>query len=51
MGTGELTPVGTAEAAKYIRKGISLAIPRQKIIDDILDGIGSPRINPIPLGV
>ena len=50
IGTGEFTPVGTAFAAKYIRKGISHAIPRQKIIGDILDGIGSPGISPIPTG-
>lgn len=50
MGTGELTPVGTAEAAKYIRKAISHAIPRWWILEDILDGIGEEGITPIPPG-
>ncbi|MHA1201935.1 MAG: ABC transporter substrate-binding protein [Candidatus Heimdallarchaeaceae archaeon] len=50
MGTGELTPVGTAEAAKYIRKAISHAIPRWLILEDILDGIGEEGITLIPPG-
>ena len=50
IGTGELTPVGKAFAAKYIRKAISHAIPRQTIIDDILDGVGLLGINPVPPG-
>ncbi|MHA1218791.1 MAG: ABC transporter substrate-binding protein [Candidatus Heimdallarchaeaceae archaeon] len=48
IGTGELTPNGNAEAAKYIRKAISHAIPRQVIVDDILNGLGSPGISPMP---
>ncbi|MBY9000767.1 MAG: hypothetical protein KGD64_07640 [Candidatus Heimdallarchaeota archaeon] len=50
MGTGELTPLGTAEAAKNIRKAISHAIPRWSIIDDILDGVGTEGVTPIPPG-
>ncbi|MHA1345294.1 MAG: ABC transporter substrate-binding protein [Candidatus Heimdallarchaeaceae archaeon] len=50
MGTGELTPVGTAEAAKYIRKAISHAIPRRRILEDILNGIGEEGITPFPPG-
>ncbi len=48
IGTGELTPLGTEEAAKNIRKAISHAIPRQIIVDEILDGLGSPGITPMP---
>ncbi|GAI90487.1 unnamed protein product, partial [marine sediment metagenome] len=33
IGTGELTPKGTAEAAKNIRKAISHAIPREEIVE------------------
>lgn len=48
MGTGELTPVGTAEAAKYIRKAISHAVPRETIVSDILEGLGTPGITSCP---
>ncbi|MEE9409460.1 MAG: ABC transporter substrate-binding protein, partial [Candidatus Heimdallarchaeota archaeon] len=48
IGTGELTPVGTAEAAKCIRKAISHAVPRQIIVDEILEGFGAPGITPYP---
>lgn len=48
IGTGELTPNGTEEAGLYIRKAISHAIPRQKIIDDLFEGIGNPGITTIP---
>ena len=48
IGTGELTPIGTSLAAKYLRKAISHAIPRQTIVDDILNGTGVPGIVPVP---
>ncbi|MCG3215422.1 MAG: hypothetical protein KAS63_01820 [Candidatus Heimdallarchaeota archaeon] len=48
MGTGELTPVGTAEAAKYVRKAISHAVPRQTIVDEILEGLGAPATTAVP---
>ncbi len=51
IGTGELTPVGTAEAAKCIRKAISHAVPRQVIVDEILEGFGAPGITPYPVSV
>ncbi|MCK4896012.1 MAG: hypothetical protein KAS47_04335, partial [Candidatus Heimdallarchaeota archaeon] len=50
IGTGELTPVGTADAGKYLRKAISHIIPRQKIIDESLEGLGIPGVTPIPHG-
>ena len=50
IGTGELTPVGTPEAAKYIRQAISCCIPRQTIVDDILNGSATPATVPIPEG-
>jgi len=42
FGTGELTPVGTPEAAKAVRKAISHAIPRDQIVDEIYEGVASP---------
>ena len=48
MGTGELTPVGTAEAAKFIRKAISHATPRDIIVDEILNGLGAPATTAVP---
>lgn len=50
LGTGELTPVGTAEAANNVRKAISHIVPRQMIIDELLEGVGSPAVTPIPKG-
>ena len=48
LGTGELIPEGTAEAAKQIRKAISHVIPQQTIIDDILNGTAFLGIIPTP---
>ncbi len=48
MGTGELTPLGTPEAAKYVRKAISHACPREIIVDQILEGLGAPATTSIP---
>ncbi|MHA1865972.1 MAG: ABC transporter substrate-binding protein [Candidatus Heimdallarchaeaceae archaeon] len=50
IGTGELTPLGTAEAAKLIRKAISHAVPRETIVDEILEGVGAPGVSPMPDG-
>ncbi|MCG3223581.1 MAG: hypothetical protein H7647_03875, partial [Candidatus Heimdallarchaeota archaeon] len=50
LGTGELTPVGTAEAAKFIRQAISHATPRYSIIVDILGGLGRAGITSISDG-
>jgi ABC-type transport system substrate-binding protein len=50
FGTGVDTPLGqqdpskAAEAARYVRQAISHLIPRQSIIDTILDGYGTPAI-------
>lgn len=48
MGSGELTPVGTPEAAKWVRKAISHATPRQIIVEEILNGLGAMATTPIP---
>ncbi|MHA1954741.1 MAG: ABC transporter substrate-binding protein [Candidatus Heimdallarchaeaceae archaeon] len=47
LGTGELTPIGSPEASNWIRKAISYAIPRQIIIEEILNGLGSPGVVPM----
>jgi ABC-type transport system substrate-binding protein len=50
FGTGVDTPLGksdpskAAEAARYVRQAISHLIPRQDIIDTIIDGYGSPGL-------
>ncbi len=50
FGTGVDTPLGkkdptrAAEAARYVRQAISHLIDRQKIIDTIIDGYGSPGV-------
>ena len=48
LGTGELTPVGTPEAAKYMRKAISHIIPREHIVSEFLKGLGVPAGSYIP---
>ncbi len=47
MGTGELTPLGTPEAAKKVRKAISHAIPREIIAEQICDNLAAPGTTPI----
>jgi ABC-type transport system substrate-binding protein len=48
FGTGVDTPLGqsdpsrAAEAANYVRMAFDYAIPRQLIIDNLLDGFGAP---------
>ena len=50
LGTGVDTPLGqqdpsrAAEAARYVRQALSHLIPRQNIIDTILDGYGRPGV-------
>ena len=54
VGTGVETPLGkqdpsrAAEAAAYIRKAISLSIPREQIVKEIVAGYGQPGTVPIP---
>lgn len=50
IGTGELTPVGTPEAAKWVRKAISHAIPRQFICDKLISHKAIPGVTSIPDG-
>ena len=45
---GSLTPVGTTEAGKAVRKAFSHIIPREVIVNDILNGLGSPANTLIP---
>jgi ABC-type transport system substrate-binding protein len=50
LGTGVDTPLGqqdpsrAAEAARYVRQALSHLIPRQDIINTILDGYGKPGV-------
>ncbi|MCE7743351.1 MAG: hypothetical protein GOP50_12945, partial [Candidatus Heimdallarchaeota archaeon] len=48
FGTGELTPVGTLEAAKNVRKAISHAVPRDIIVSQILEGLGAEGVTACP---
>lgn len=54
LGTGVDTPLGradparAAEAAVYVRKAISHAIPREQIIRNIVGGYGAPGTVPMP---
>lgn len=54
IGTGVDTPLGksdparAAEAAIYVRKAISHAIPREQIIKNIVGGYGQPGTVPMP---
>jgi len=48
IGTGELTPNGNAAAALAIRKAISHAVPRDVLVNEILEGLAAPASNPMP---
>ena len=48
FGTGELTPVGTPNGAKGVRKAISHIIPREHIVSEFLKGLGVPAGSYIP---
>ncbi len=54
LGTGVDTPLGkkeparAAEAAAYVRKAISLAMPRAQIVKEIVAGAGQPGTVPVP---
>ncbi|MCE7745099.1 MAG: hypothetical protein GPJ52_08210 [Candidatus Heimdallarchaeota archaeon] len=50
IGTGELCPISSPESGKYIRKAISHFIPRNYIIADYFNGLGSPGVTPFPKG-
>ena len=47
IGTGELTPVGTQEAGKCLRKAISHCIPRQQIVNNIYNGLAASGVVPM----
>ena len=54
FGTGVETPLGkqdpsrAAEAAAYVRKAISFAMPRDQIVKEIVNGYGQPGTVPMP---
>ncbi|MBK5113539.1 MAG: hypothetical protein KGD59_11180 [Candidatus Heimdallarchaeota archaeon] len=48
LGTGELCPINDPESGKHIRKAISHMVPRQVIVDEILDGLGYPGVTHWP---
>lgn len=54
FGTGKETPLGkrnparAAEAAAYIRQAMSLVMPREQIVKEIVAGAGVPGTVPIP---
>lgn len=48
LGTGESCPNAGEDSAKYIRKAISHMVPRDVIVEEILDGIGAPGITGMP---
>ncbi|MHA1365645.1 MAG: ABC transporter substrate-binding protein, partial [Candidatus Heimdallarchaeota archaeon] len=48
LGTGESCPIAGAASANHIRKAISHMVPRDVIVEEILDGIGAPGITGMP---
>jgi len=48
--SGTLAPISAADSGKYIRQAISHLIPRQVIVDEILEGLGNPGVTAYPLG-
>ncbi|MHA1739524.1 MAG: ABC transporter substrate-binding protein [Candidatus Heimdallarchaeota archaeon] len=48
LGTGASCPIATEASANHIRKAISHMIPRDVIVEEILDGIGAPGVTAMP---
>ncbi|MBD3190131.1 MAG: hypothetical protein GF308_05785, partial [Candidatus Heimdallarchaeota archaeon] len=48
MGTGESCPIAGEESAKHVRKAINHMIPRETIVEEILEGLGAPGVTPMP---
>jgi len=48
LGTGELCPIAVEDSGKYIRQAISHMIPRDTIVEEIMEGLGSPGVTPYP---
>jgi ABC-type transport system substrate-binding protein len=48
FGTGESCPIAGPESARYVRKAMSHAVPREFIISDILEGFGEPGVTGFP---
>jgi ABC-type transport system substrate-binding protein len=48
LGSGELCPIPGWESGKNIRKAISSMIPREVIVDEILDGLAEPGVTGCP---
>ncbi|MFW9921852.1 MAG: ABC transporter substrate-binding protein [Candidatus Thorarchaeota archaeon] len=46
IGTGELCPISSEESGRQIRQAMSHIIPREIIVEEILNGLGSPGITP-----
>ncbi|NHJ32868.1 MAG: hypothetical protein FK732_08395 [Asgard group archaeon] len=52
LGTGELCPIASEDSGKYIRTAISHLIPRDTIVEEILEGLGLPGVTPwVPVAV
>ena len=47
--SGTLAPISTEDSGKYIRQAISHLIPRETIVEEILNGLGSPGITAYPM--
>lgn len=48
IGTGDAAATPGAESAKHIRKAISHMVPRETIIEEILNGYGEPGVTACP---
>lgn len=50
LGTGVDCPVPGEQSANYVRKAIAHTIPRETIVEDIMDDLGKPAVTPwIPI--
>ena len=47
--SGTLAPISSEDSGKYIRQAISHLIPRETIVEEILNGLGSPGITAYPM--
>ncbi len=48
IGTGELCPISDPESGKNIRKAITSMIPRDTIVEEIMNGLAAPGVTGCP---
>ncbi|NHJ87915.1 MAG: hypothetical protein FK734_20800 [Asgard group archaeon] len=48
IGTGESCPISSPESGKHVRKAMSYIFPRERVVNDYLDGLAKPAVTVCP---